>query len=367
MVRSMSRLPGRDLDHVLTHAEPALASLGGARILITGGTGFFGRWLVESLLHANDQLGLGATVVLLSRDPDGFRRRAPHLAESASVTLLEGDVRTFAAPSGRFTHVVHGATETTGALNAERPREMLDTIVAGTSHVLDVARRVSARRVLLLSSGAVYGRQPSELTHVPETYGGAPDPLDPTQAYAEGKRVAELLGAIHSRDRQLEVVAARCFAFVGPYLPLDAHFAVGNFLRDALAEDTIHVGGDGTPYRSYLHAADLAVWLWTLLARGQSGCAYNVGSEEAVTIRQLADAVARAARTIGRQASVTVARPTDPSAPPTRYVPSTRRAREELGLQVAIGLDEALARTLAWLADHADTVVGAVPLHATRT
>ena len=363
----MSRLPARDLDHVLMHAGPALESLRGARMLITGGTGFFGRWLVESLLHANERLRLEATVVLLSRDPDAFARRAPHLAHSHMVELLDGDVRDFRTPAERFTHVVHGATETNGALNAEQPGEMLDTIVAGTSHVLEVARRVSARRVLLLSSGAVYGRQPSELTNVPETYGGAPDPLDPAQAYAEGKRVAELLGAIHSRDRGLEVVVARCFAFVGPFLPLDAHFAVGNFLRDALTDDTIRVGGDGTPYRSYLHAADLAVWLWTLLARGQSGRAYNVGSEEAVTIRQLADAVARAARIIGREAAVTVARPADPSTPPTRYVPSTYRAREELGLQVAIGLDEALTRTLAWLAEHADTVVGASPLHATGT
>ena len=363
----MSRLPPRDLEHVLEHAGSAFESLRGARILFTGGTGFFGRWLVESLLHANQRRGLGVSVVLLSRNPTSFAHRAPHLVGSPSVTMLEGDVRTFAAPAGRFTHVVHGATETTGTLNAERPTEMLDTIVGGTRHVLEVAERTSARRVLLLGSGAVYGRQPSELTHVPETYPGAPDPMDPAQAYAEGKRVAELLGAICAHESGGAVVSARCFAFVGPLLPLDAHFAVGNFLRDALTGDTIHVGGDGSPYRSYLHAADLAVWLWQLLTHGQSGRAYNVGSEEAVSIRELADAVARAARTIGREPSVSVARRADPSSPATRYVPSTRRAREELGLQVRIGLDDALTRTLAWLADHADRSVGAAPLHATGT
>ena len=332
---------------------------------MTGGTGFFGRWLVDSLLHADEQLSLGASIVLLSRDPDGFARRAPHLAGSPLVTVIEGDVRTFAAPAGRFTHLVHGATDTTGPLNAERPLELLDTIVEGTRHTLDIASRALVSRVLLLSSGAVYGRQPAALTHVPESYIGAPDPLDPLQAYAEGKRVAELLGSIYARDRGLEVVTARAFAFVGPHLPLDAHFAVGNFLRDAMSGDTIRVGGDGTPYRSYLHAADLAVWLWTLLVRGRSGRAYNVGSDEAVSIRELADAVARAAGTIGRRPTVSIARPADPTAPATRYVPSTRRAREELGLQGHITLDAALTRTIAWLAERADTLVGAAPLHAT--
>lgn len=334
---------------------------------MTGGTGFFGRWMVESLLHADERLGLGTSLVLLSRDPDAFARRAPHLAGSRSVQVLEGDVRTFVAPSGRFTHLVHGATDTTGPSNAERPAELLETIVQGTRNTLEIAARGSVRRVLLLSSGAVYGRQPAELTHLPESYGGGPDPLDPLQAYAEGKRVAELLGAIFARDRGLEVVTARAFAFVGPQLPLDAHFAVGNFMRDALDGETIRVGGDGTPYRSYLHAADLAVWLWTLLVRGESGRVYNVGSEEAVTIRELAEAVARAAGTIGRQTTVRIARAADPSAPPTRYVPSTRRAHEELGLRMHITLDDALTRTLAWLAEQADTFVGAASSHATGT
>jgi dTDP-glucose 4,6-dehydratase len=361
----MPRLPARDLDHVLEHAHGAFESLRGARILMTGGTGFFGRWMLESLLHANERRELGASVVLLSRDPDAFARRAPHLAGSASVTLLAGDVRTFNDPSGRFSHLVHGATDTTGPANAERPIELLETIVEGTRNTLEIASRASVQRVLLLSSGAVYGRQPSTLSHVPESYTGGPDPLDPLQAYAEGKRLAELIGAIFERDRRLEVVTARAFAFVGPYLPLDAHFAVGNFVRDALEGDTIRVGGDGTPYRSYLHAADLAIWLWTLLASGQSGRAYNVGSEEAVSIRELADAVARAAATIGRHPTVSIARSANATASATRYVPDTRCARAELGLRTRITLDEALTRTMAWLVQHADLLVGAAPSQAT--
>jgi len=361
----MSELPERDLDHVLEHARGAFLELRDARILITGGTGFFGRWLVESLVHANERLELGVSVVLLSRDPRSFSQRAPHLASAPSVSLLEVDVRTFVPPPGEFTHLVHGATDSTGPLNAERPLEMLDTIVEGTRHALAVAGRASVRRVLLVSSGAVYGAQPGHLANVPETYAGAPDPLDPAQAYAEGKRVGELLGAIAARDARLAVVTARCFAFVGPHLPLDAHFAAGNFLRDALNSEVIEVAGDGTPYRSYLHAADLAAWLWTLLVHGESGRAYNVGSEQAVSIRELAHSVACAARTIGRSVAVSVAREPEAGVVPRRYVPSTRRARDELGLHCRIPLDEALTRTLAWHAERADRLVALAPSHTT--
>jgi nucleoside-diphosphate-sugar epimerase len=353
----MPRLPDRDLEHVLLRTGTAWDALRGARVLLTGGTGFFGRWLVESFAHANARFELGAELVVLSRDPDAFLRRAPHLAGAPSIRYLTGDVRTFDAPGGALTHVIHGATATTGTLNADQPLEMLDTIVQGTRRTLDVAVAAGARRVLLLGSGAVYGKQPAVMTHVSEGYAGSPDPLDPGQAYAEGKRTAELLGAVYRRDHGLDVISARCFAFVGPHLPLDAHFAIGNFIRDALRGDGIAIGGDGSPYRSYLHAADLTIWLWTLLARGTPGQAYNVGSEESVTIRQLADTVARvSAAVLHRSLTVSQRREPDPARPAERYVPSTRRARDELGLRSWISLEDAIARTLAWHVEHAEHV-----------
>ena len=107
----------------------------------------------------------------------------------------------------------------------------------------------------------------------------------------------------------------------------------------------MRVGGDGRPVRSYLYAADLAVWLWTLIFRGTAGSAYNVGSERAVSIVDLARAAARAAGP--EEVGVTVAGPPG-DGPAPRYVPATFRARSELGLQESFTLDEALARTIAW-------------------
>ena len=197
--------------------------------------------------------------------------------------------------------------------------------------------------------GAVYGPQPPGLTHLPENHPGGPDPLDPGSAYAEGKRAAEQLCALAGQERGIEIAVARGFAFVGPRLPLDAHFAVGNFIRDALADGPIRVGGDGTPFRSYLYAADLAIWLWTILLRGAPGRAYNVGSDDAMSIAQVAGTV-RAALEV--RAPVQVARlPSPAGQPASRYVPDISRARHELGLRPHIDLAEGVRRTARWVRD----------------
>jgi len=341
-----------DVAAVLARTRSLWPDLKNATVFITGATGFFGIWLLETLLAANREFSLDCRVLGLSRDPDRFAAKAPHLARDPAVTWIAGDVRDFAFPAGPVTHVIHAATESTTTLNADDPQTMFDVCVEGTRRVLALAKEKRAARMLFTSSGAVYGRQPPELSNIPEDFTGGPDPLDPKSAYAEGKRAAEQLCAIAClpppAGAVLHITIARCFAFVGPHLPLDIHFAIGNFIRDALAGGPIRVNGDGTPYRSYLYAADLAEWLFTILLRGQSGRAYNVGSEEAVSIRELADFVADAALAMpaGSRPAVAVARQPEPGVPAARYVPSCRRAAAELGLHPGTSLKTAVERTL---------------------
>ena len=331
-----------DLDHILAHTTGLWEELRGQRIFITGGTGFFGCWLLESFAHANDQLGLHARAVVLTRNPGAFAAKAPHLAKRPDFEFVTGDVRNFPFPEGQFSHVIHAGTTSSAPVD---PGEMFATIVDGTRRVLEFAATHGTRKLLFISSGAVYGRQPSDLTHIPEDYTGAPDPLDPASAYGEGKRAAELLCVLAGQKHGFETKVARCFAFVGPHLPLDAHFAVGNFIRDALRGGPIRVGGDGTPYRSYLYAADLAVWLWTILLRGPSCRAYNAGSDTDLSIIQLAQLLASAA---DPKVEIVAAKQPDPQKPPERFVPCTARAREELGLCQEIDLPEAVSRTIMW-------------------
>jgi dTDP-glucose 4,6-dehydratase len=335
----------RDLDHVLEHTPGIWEEMSDARIFITGGTGFFGHWLLESFAWACDRLRLGASMAVLTRSPEAFRAKTPHLAAHRAIQLLEGDVRSFRLDGGRFSHVIHAATPASAEMIREQPLLMLDTIVEGTRHALDLAVATGAGRFLLTSSGAVYGPQPAEITNMPETYPGGPDPADVRSVYGEGKRTAELLCSLYSHEHKLDCVIARGFAFVGPRLPLNTHFAIGNFIRDCLDGRPIQVHGDGTPYRSYLYAADLAVWLWTILIRGQPCRPYNVGSERGISILELASVVRCA---LGATSAVDLEGTPQPGIPPERYVPSTARAREELGLQEWIPLEEGIRRTAEW-------------------
>ncbi|HWB00643.1 MAG TPA: NAD-dependent epimerase/dehydratase family protein [Pirellulales bacterium] len=341
----MSKLPQADLEHILERTRDLWEGLRGERLFLTGGTGFFGCWLLESLLWANDRLKLGSQVVVLTRDAERFARKAPHIAAHAAVRLHLGDVRVFACPPGRFSHIVHAATDASAKLNEQSPGIMFDTIVAGTRRVLDFAATCGVRKLLLASSGAIYGKQPPDISRLPEDFSGAPDPLALHSAYGEGKRVAEMLCAQYGRQFGFDALIARCFAFVGPHLPLDEHFAVGNFMRDAMAGRPISIHGDGTPLRSYMYAADLAIWLWTILFKAPSGRAYNVGSDHAVSILDTAHAVAEA---VANPVAVRVAKTPDPAQKPARYVPSIDRARGELGLELTIPFAVALRRTIAW-------------------
>jgi len=345
-------LPASDLELIASHTHDLWEELRGQRLFLTGGTGFFGCWLVESFCHINRKFGLHAQVTVLTRNPGAFAAKCPHLAGDPAVTLLEGDVRTFTFPGGEFSHVIHAATEASARQAAEAPLEMLSTIIAGTERALQFAATSGARRFLLTSSGAVYGPQPSTMTHVPETWMGAPDPLAPASVYAEGKRSAELLCALYQQKSSFECRIARCWAFCGPHLPLDAHFAIGNFIGDVLAGRAIEIQGDGTPRRSYLYAADLAVWLWTILFRAPSLTPINVGSDHDVSILELAQTVAT---TLNPNTEIRVARQPIPGAAPLRYVPSVERARELLHLDVTVNLEESIRRTARWYGYPADS------------
>jgi len=340
----MSQLLQDELDNCLARTCGLWEELRDERIFITGATGFFGCWLMETVLWANRELKLNTQVTILTRDAQAFRNKAPHLAGDPAVEILVGDVRSFQFPTGKFSHVIHAATDASAELNSQNPTLMFDTIVEGTRRCLEFARHAGSRKFLLLSSGAVYGTQSPEVSHVAENYTGGPDPLDPGSAYAEGKRAAELLCALVARGSKLEPKIARCFAFVGPYMKLDAHFAIGNFIRDQLDGKPIRVNGDGTALRSYMYASDLMVWLWTILFRGVPLRAYNVGSEQAVSIRELAHTVGEVLRP---QVEVQILG-TPGMGPVHRYVPSTARAHAELGLTCEVSLHEAIRRTQNW-------------------
>jgi nucleoside-diphosphate-sugar epimerase len=312
-------------------------------IFIAGGTGFIGKWLLATLIDANEKFSLDCRITVLSRDPGAFQRAWPAVA--GTVHWIAGDVRDFPITKQHFDVIVHAATDVASQLS---PQDVITTCFDGTRRVLELASRCGASRLLLVSSGAVYGLLPFGMTHVPETYLGGPDPLLASSAYGEGKRVSEWLCSQASANG-LEVKIARVFALMGPHLPLDKQFAIGNFLKAAMAREQIIIQGDGTPFRSYLYAADMAAWLWAVLIRGSKAYAYNVGSEESLSILDLAE---RISNILGCKLDISTRHQPQPGAATMHYVPSTTRARLDLRLPLAMALEEAIARTASWYANY---------------
>lgn len=344
---SLLNVPIEDLQRCHGLLGPAIwRVLAGQKIFITGGTGFVGKWLLATLLDANAAFGLGCRITVLSRNPTSFLNDWP--AIDGHVDWIAGDVRDFPIGNACYDVIIHAATD---VISQASPQDIFSTCLDGTRQVLALARNSGACRLLLLSSGAVYGPLPAGMTHVPETHLGGPDPLLIASAYGEGKRASEWLAA-QACAEGLDVHVARLFTVVGPHLPLDKHFAVGNFLRAAMKGGDIVVDGDGTPYRSYLYAADMAAWLWAVLLRGRPGRAYNVGSMESLSILALAQ---RVAQVLSAQVDVRTLSTAPQGHIPQYYVPSTQRAHEELGLPPSLGLNESLKRTASWYGHAVDS------------
>jgi len=334
-----------DLEEIIQTSVSDLEKIVNKPLVITGASGFVGTWLTLSWVSARKKLNGRGQLLITSRNPQSLLPLINVIDPGSPVIALSSDIRNLHIPSEfRNGNLIHAATPASAALNASDPASMLKIIIEGQDRVIVEAVRMN-NRLLFLSSGAVYGRQPLDLSHLPETWEGAPQIGDSNSAYHEGKRVAELMGNIAAAKQGLHFVTARLFAFIAPFLPLGTHFAAGNFIRDAVTSNQIEIQSGGGSIRSYLYATDLCSSLWALLARGESMRAYNVGSEQEITIKDLAIQVASCTN---RNAGVVI-HGVDNSETITRYVPSADRALKELGISQIVHLSQAISRTSTWL------------------
>jgi dTDP-glucose 4,6-dehydratase len=337
----------KDVEEVLTGgAQEALSSLKGGSILITGGTGFMGSWLVETLAVLNDKFGYGIKVRLLAKHASQFRARASHLAERKDVELVDRNVTNIIELDGDVSHIIHAAANPDNRLHASDPLRVMNVIYKGTESALAAASRLGGlKKFMNISSGLVYGPQPLDLEAVPEDFSGGPDCASIMSVYPEAKRCAETLCAVYRNQFKMPVVTARPFAFIGPYQLLDKPWAVNNFISDALRGAPINILGDEKTVRSYMYPSDMAFWLLRILAAGESGRAYNVGSPCAVTLAELA---AKVASNFTPQPEIVLASKSSRPARRSRFVPDVKAAENLLGLKIRVGIDEAVRKTLLW-------------------
>ena len=332
-------------ERIWNKAQDTWQALKGKRIFLTGGTGFFGKSLLDLISYYNSKKNLDLNVTILARNPEKFKVDFSHLADQKTVTFLKGDILNFEFINSHYDYIMHFATPASATFNKDFPLKMFDIVSHGSRRVLEFAEFTKTKTVLLASSGAVYGRQPDTLTHIPESYLGAPETNSIYAAYGEAKRTAELFGNLYSEQYGFEHKIARCFAFVGPYLDPNGTYAIGNFLKNAVSDQNIIINGDGTDCRSYLYSDDLIFYLFKILIFGKNKQPYNVGSDQSLSIFELANTISKL---VNKNIGIELKQKAALSAVPNRYVPNVDLIKNELQLTPSVSLEEAIIETAAY-------------------
>lgn len=303
--------------------------------------------MLESYIYACEKLSLNSEATVLTRNPERFIGSNPKIASIKNIHFQKGDIRSFDFPEGQYDYIIHGATTNASeTFNKQDPIIKFNTVFEGTRRTLDFARSCGCKKFLYLSSGSVYGKQPKDILRLEESYNGAPYTNDKNfdhSVLGEAKRSSELLTTVYSEKFDIQTTVARCFSFVGPYLPLDIHYAVGNFIRNAVTAQPILIKGNSRAERSYMYAADLTVWLWKILFSGKNTEIYNVGSEYGVSIAELANVVSKLS---SEKTEVIIERKSENIEKNDLYIPSTIKTREALNLREYTDLETAISKTM---------------------
>lgn len=343
---SAIKLVEKECADVLSKSHHLLAELKNQKLLVTGGTGFMGTWLAETVAFLNDNYGFATRLVLLADNAHNFGAKAAHLATRKDLQLIEKDVRNIMELPGDVSYIVHAAGNPDSRQHASDPLKAMDVIARGTRAVLESASRLGdIKKILVVSSGQVYGAQPCDLERIPETYHGGPDCDSLLSVYPEAKRFAETISTAYRSQLRLPIVIVRPFAFVGPYQLLDKPWAINNFLYDSLNGGPIRILGNQNTVRSYMYASDMAVWLLRMLVAGNVGSAYNLGSPQGISLGRLAEKIAGQ---FTNKVDIVSDVPPNSNANRSRFVPSTTLAETALELTHTVAIDEALQKTIAW-------------------
>jgi nucleoside-diphosphate-sugar epimerase len=236
------------------------------------------------------------------------------------------------------------ATNAKETFNNQDPLDKFESSAYGIKRILEFARIKNVKNFIFASSGSIYGKSCQD-KFISEKCLTAPNILDTiSSALPEGKRVSEFYCSYYASKYNLNITIARFFSFIGFYLPLDIHYAIGNFIKDAKENNKITINSNGTALRSYMYMSDLLIWLFTILTNGKSGEAYNVGSNEAISIKELANLVVNSFEN-DIKVEIKNQNPLKTSAPHS-YLPNISKAQNELNLKIKIPIDIAIQKTI---------------------
>lgn len=354
-----------DLDTLCARTlRDELARMSGRPLLITGGAGFLGYYLVQAVTHHN------ATTTAADRKIpltvwDNFSRGVPswltHLAETRQLQLARHDLKQpLPADMGEFDWIVHAASIASPTYYRVDPIGTMDANINGLRNLLDyaLARQNAGRPIqgmLFFSSSEIYGDPDPSNIPTTEDYRGFVSCTGPRACYDEAKRFGETLCVNFARQHGVPVKQARPFNNYGPGLKITDGRLIPDFARDILAGRDIRMLSDGSPTRTFCYSADAIQGYYKILVRGQPGEAYNIGAETPeISVAALAEKMIAWARDLfGYRGRLVRAQSADKDYlvdNPNRRCPVIAKARTQLGYEPLVSLDEGLRRALVWYA-----------------
>jgi len=288
----MFKLPKQDLVNLAKEFSSEINTFNKKSFLITGGTGFIGKWLIAVLNELNRINDFHISLTILTRDKNKFISAFKDDEDLKNLKFIESDIRHLDNINNKelaFDYIVLGANDATYDFSLN-PNLLTDTLIGGTRLMIEKFVTNKTNTILHLSSGAVYGDIAKLNNGVKENDKANFDITNLGSMYGISKLLVESILNDLSIKKDIKIINARCFAFVGPYLPLDKHFAVGNFINNCLNSEPIVINGDGSPVRSYMYAADMVKGLLKSLQSKKSS-AINIGSDKAISISDLANLI----------------------------------------------------------------------------
>lgn len=307
------------------------------RVLITGAAGFLGSHLSDRFIAE------GHSVIGMDNLITGNMDNIAHLMGHERFQFIKQDVSNYIYVAGSLDAVLHFASPASPNDYLEHPIPTLKVGSLGTHNTLGLAKAKGAR-YLLASTSEVYGDP--QVNPQPETYWGHVNPIGPRGVYDEAKRFAEAMTLAYQRYHGLETRIVRIFNTYGPRMRLNDGRVVPNFIYQALTGQPLTVYGDGSQTRSFQYYSDLIDGLYRLLFSNEK-LPVNIGNPNEMTILQFAEAVVKAS---GSKSEIVFVKPADERTADDPKVrrPDISKARQTLGWEPKVSLEEGLAETIRY-------------------
>jgi dTDP-glucose 4,6-dehydratase len=317
-----------------------LESLKNKHILITGGTGFVGTWIMEMLIYLNENFNFNVTIYLLSRNETPRKNHS----EFEYIHFIKSDVKNVKELPNNINYVLHAAGTPDSREHVSNSIKTIDTFYKGTQNILDLVSRLpNLIKFIHFSSNKIYGSNYST-TPMDET-NSTISGYNNQDVYSESKRISETLCKAYMSEFHLPIIIVRPFAFIGPFQSLDKPWAINNFIRDAILGGPIRILGNELTTKSYMYGSDLAYYILNILSEGKVGDTYNIGSSQPTTLFELATKIKNL---INSEIEIKIKSSKDQYSKTSFDVPLTTKVENELNIKSFFEIEEALKRTILW-------------------